>query len=243
MAEYKYIVKSTRRYLTSNFRYIKQISQTDSEGLRIWKSSYIKDNKEDNEKISIKYDSKNCIYCANPTYDLDCYYNYLVLLNKLYPDWVKYGMFDIGYKPYLYFPSFWTKSDVDMVLKKLTNDLGIGLHEQKSGSFMYLGKAFGPNEYWIKDSDLRTVMEYCNHTFGTHIAISNKNYELKTSDLVKALIEKARESMHISPDIVDAHKEIYEEPKIEVPESIEQPAEKIAVTGLDAVAAIMEAGK
>lgn len=58
------------------------------------------------------YDSRNDIVCYGPSMDIQCYLNYIELLNGLRkgndstPGWVNFGYLDLGMMPLVMAPSF-----------------------------------------------------------------------------------------------------------------------------------------
>ena len=81
--------------LTENFTNELIIRNSDNSTKLEWMSNM------ESQKKDCYRDIRTKIFCAAPTMDFEMYYNYLELLNRLYPSWVSYGLFDSGFVPFI----------------------------------------------------------------------------------------------------------------------------------------------
>lgn len=151
----RFIGTANNRVLTVNFEHPIIISTSDTVELNKWK----KEMKDLNQNVY--YDKHNYIYCAAPTFNFTMLRNYFALLNTFSKDWVFYSLFDQGYLPYIYWPSFKLDNDhITFEMKKLTNMVGIDLLPKKNQSLFQRKSTLGPDEYWIHRKDLLRLMDY-----------------------------------------------------------------------------------
>ena len=106
-------------FLTNNFILEQTKKSSETDAILNWKLKHI-----NGDEKNIVYDIKSRVYCANPTMDFNCYYNYMVLLNQTYDYWKNYGLFDQGYKPLIYMPSFWKSQTVPDTLMQMATIAG-----------------------------------------------------------------------------------------------------------------------
>lgn len=151
--------RTNNRFLTKNFNLEKIIKASENAALREWQLQYVKD------KHVVNFDTKNLVFCADPTLNFRCYYNYMVFLNQIYDYWSTYGLFDQGYKPLIYLPSFWNNSAVSNFLTSMATTAGVNLEKTKGTSLMYAGKAAGPAEYWIYKDELSKLIKFAKQQF------------------------------------------------------------------------------
>ena len=182
-------------YLTEDFKYIRKVTKKEEAFQEASKDRYKIVN---GTKSVLLADTKNLVWCINPTFSFESYYNYLSFLNQVYDDWNCYGLFDIGYKPYVYLPSFWgqSKSPIGKILVDLAMKADVDLKPHYNTSFMYPGKAIGPAEYWIKDIDLCKILDFCykiDEDEGYHfINMPETAEQAKTSELIKSFVGRER---------------------------------------------------
>lgn len=151
--------RTNNRFLTRNFNLEKIITAGENAALREWQLQYVKD------KHTVNFDTKNCVFCADPTLNFRCYYNYMVFLNQIYDYWTNYGLFDQGYKPLIYLPSFWNNSMVSQSIISMATQAGVNLQKTSGISLMYSGKAAGPTEYWIYRDELSKLIQFAKQQF------------------------------------------------------------------------------
>lgn len=184
------------RFLTQNFVSDKVTKYSDQSGISSWKMQNLV-----NDHDVIEYDTKNCIYCANPTYNWACYYNYLTFLNQTYDYWQNYGLLDQRYKPYIYLPSFWSDTSISDQLIQMATVAGANLQRTRGTSFMYDAKAVGIAEYWIYKDDLSKLMQFVKDKFKEMFGVEAKGIfdlgdispdKVKTTQLLKVLMEMER---------------------------------------------------
>lgn len=113
---------------------------------------YVTDLKEAGHIVT--YDSRNNIYCVDPSNDVVMYYNYIKYLNSRAREWKNFGYMDTGMVPYFMWPSFSDSSEVMEDFRQITNKVGVSLHSSPTVSLLsesYNG--FG-RDYWIFREDL-----------------------------------------------------------------------------------------
>lgn len=165
------------RFLTVNFNLEYTRKATEKDAILDWKLKYIKGS--DN----IVYDIKNCAYCANPTMDYNCYYNYMVLLNQTYDYWANYGLFDQGYKPLVYMPSFWRSPSVPDSLMQMATIAGVNLEKGPNMSLMGVNRTAGYADYWVYKDNLVKLINYAEQKFRDEIGVDPKGmFDFGTRD-------------------------------------------------------------
>ena len=151
--------RTNNRFLTENFKLDRIVTSTEQSALREWQLRYAKGQHR------VCYDAKNCVFCADPTLNFRCYYNYMVFLNQIYDYWSNYGMFDQGFKPFIYLPSFWNNTAVSDTLMQMATIAGVNLERTRGISLMYPRKAAGPAEYWIYKDELVKLLKFAEEQF------------------------------------------------------------------------------
>lgn len=119
--------------------------------------AYLKKAKDDGRTIA--YDSRNGIYCIDPTCDIYCYKNYINYLNMYFKDWKNFGYLDLGLVPILILPSFMT----DAVMKdigEIAKTWQFNLHMLPPTSFLQRGY-IGGKDLWVKRDDLAKYILHC----------------------------------------------------------------------------------
>jgi hypothetical protein len=187
---------SEYRFLTQNFIGDKITKFSDQSGISSWKMDNLK-----NEGDKIEYDTKNCIYCANPTYNWSCYYNYLTYLNQTYDYWHNYGLLDQRFKPLIYMPSFWSDTTISDQLMQMATVAGANVQRTRGTSFMYESRTVGMAEYWIYKDDLAKLMNFVKDRFKEMFGVEAKGRfdlgdlnpdKVKTTQLIKVFMEMER---------------------------------------------------
>ena len=156
------------RFLTNNFLLESIISNSDANSRSEWQLKKI------NEGLEIRYDSKSCSFCASPTLDFTCYYNYMILLNQTYDYWSNYGLFDQGYKPLIYMPSFWGSKEVPDMLMQMATISGVNLERGPHVSLMGVRKGAGYSDYWIYKNQLVKLIDFAENQFFERFKVEPK---------------------------------------------------------------------
>lgn len=149
-------MKGRKRLLTLNFKELQVVDATDVKALQNWKAEMAQHGHE-----VITYDRRNFIYCASPTGDFRMLQNYYELLNSLSSQWVNYDLFDQGYLPYVYWPSFRTDREgiIDLMVK-VANEADCEIIERPASSLFTKNKVAGLREYWIHREQLMKLMDW-----------------------------------------------------------------------------------
>jgi hypothetical protein len=156
-------------FLTDNFILEHMKKASEKEAILNWKLKHI-----DGDKNNIVYDIKSRVYCANPTMDFNCYYNYMVLLNQTYDYWKNYGLFDQGFKPLIYMPSFWRSQAVPDTLMQMATIAGVNLERGPSVSLMGVNRTAGYSDYWVYKDQLTKLIDFAEQQFYEKFKIEPK---------------------------------------------------------------------
>lgn len=149
-------MKGRKRLLTVNFKNLKIIDATDTKALTLWKAQMY-----ENGAKEIVYDRRNYIYCAAPTGDFKMLQNYYELLNSLSMQWVNYDLFDQGYLPYIYWPSFRVdREGINDLLIKAAAEADCEIMEIHGTSLFTKSKIAGLREFWIHREQLLKLMDW-----------------------------------------------------------------------------------
>ena len=171
------VKRAGTRFLTNNFLLESIISSSDANKRSEWQLKKI------NQGAEIRYDSKSCSFCASPTLDFTCYYNYMTLLNQTYDYWSNYGYFDQGYKPLIYLPSFWGSKEVPNMLMQMATISGANLSRGPSISLMGVRKSAGQTDYWIYKPELVKLINYAEDQFYKRFGVEPKGrFDFGTRD-------------------------------------------------------------
>jgi hypothetical protein len=176
------IRRSGTRFLTHNFSLENIISNSDTNSRSEWQLRKI------NAGADIKYDTKNCSFCAAPSLDFTCYYNYMTLLNQTYDYWSNYGLFDQGYKPLIYMPSFWGSKEVPDMLMQMATISGVNLERGPNISLMGVRKGAGYSDYWIYKAELVKLINYAENQFYQRFKVDPKgrfDFGTREEDMVR----------------------------------------------------------
>ena len=148
--------KTGYRYLTRNFRDIQKVKASNDNDINSWKHQILKTSED-----RVLFDRRNMVYCANPTFDYTMIFNYYMMLNDLYDDWVNIGRLDQQYLPYIYSPSFDVANDITKSLQSIALRAHVNIYpERKPTSFIHNGTLLALPEAWIKRADLVRLQEY-----------------------------------------------------------------------------------
>ena len=102
-------------------------------------------------------DYRNGIVCCSPSLDLECYLNYIELLNMYRFKWVSYGYLDLGMMPLAMGPSFFHDNLVKVAVEKLA-DRNIELYSMPPVSLMYEKCNIPSNDLWVFREDAARLM-------------------------------------------------------------------------------------
>ncbi len=184
-------------FLTNNFILEQTKKSSETDAILNWKLKHI-----NGDEKNIVYDIKSRVYCANPTMDFNCYYNYMVLLNQTYDYWKNYGLFDQGYKPLIYMPSFWKSQTVPDTLMQMATIAGVNLERGPNMSLMGVNKTAGYSDYWVYKDQLVKLINYAEKWFTDKFGVEPKGMfdfgtresdKVRPTQLVKVLANIERE--------------------------------------------------
>ena len=102
-------------------------------------------------------DGRNNIRCMGITADLECYINYIRLLNGLRDRWVGFGYLDLGMIPAAMGPSFMHRA-VTEVMSKLLGIKGVRAYALPSVSFLCDSRRLGTKDIWVFREDAAKAM-------------------------------------------------------------------------------------
>ena len=149
-------LKGRKRLLTVNFKNLQVIDAADNKAFTNWKADMIEAGHE-----YIAYDRRNFIYCASPSGDFRMLQNYYELLNSLSLQWTNYDLFDQGYLPYVYWPSFKVdREGINEVMVKIASEADCEIIERPATSLFTKSKVAGLREYWIHREQLLKLMDW-----------------------------------------------------------------------------------
>lgn len=148
--------KTGYRYLTNNFKDVQRVKASSDGDINAWKHQMLKTSED-----RVLFDRRNLVYCANPTFDYTMIFNYYMLLNEIYDDWVNIGRLDQQYLPYIYSPSFDVANNITKSLQSMALKAHINIYpERKPTSFVHNSTLVALPEAWIKRTDLVKLQEY-----------------------------------------------------------------------------------
>lgn len=102
-------------------------------------------------------DHRNGFVCINPTVDLDCYINYIELLNLHKDKWQNYGYLDLGMMPLAMGPSFMQSSLVKS-LTEIMKACRVKCYSLPPVSLMYSSCKLPVNDIWVFKSDISKML-------------------------------------------------------------------------------------
>lgn len=99
------------------------------------------------------FDSRNGIYCINPTMDVECYLNYIEMLNMAKSQWTNYGYLDLGMMPIAMGPSFMQETVV-LLATTISIKYGFECFPMPPVSLMYKDCRVPEDDLWAFKSDV-----------------------------------------------------------------------------------------
>lgn len=97
-------------------------------------------------------DLRNGFMCVNPTFDLECYLNYIELLNIMISDWRSFGYLDLGMMPVIMGPSFMQEA-LRMRLLPVLSEHNVPVYSMPPVSLMYEACNLPLEDVWIFRED------------------------------------------------------------------------------------------
>lgn len=122
-------------------------------------------------------DYRNGITCINPTCDLECYLNYIELLNSKRDEWKNYGYLDLGMVPILMAPSFMQAALLDSV-NKLANAYKLPIYWMPPVTLLQDKCRIQTQDIWAFRSDIARIAGYKSED------------EVSTAKLIRWVINK-----------------------------------------------------
>lgn len=98
-------------------------------------------------------DERTKVICVEPTYDLQCYINYLEMLNCMRDKWKNFGYLDLGMVPVAYFPSFFP-SEFRIGIVKAFKQVGLQTYLMPAISFTNEGYKSQELDAWAFREDV-----------------------------------------------------------------------------------------
>lgn len=102
-------------------------------------------------------DTRNGIICIEPTMDMECYMNYIDLLNLHRDKWVNYGYLDLGMMPLAMAPSF-MQGAIREGMATIANGLNVPIYYMPAVSLLFERCSVGEDDIWVFKSDIARVM-------------------------------------------------------------------------------------
>lgn len=106
-------------------------------------------------------DLRNGIDCINPSADLECYFNYLQLLNAHTDQWRSVGYLDKGMMPLVMGPSFMHEGLMNLVMGQISN-LEIQPYRLKPVTLLYEDRKLPFEDIWVFREDAAKLMGISN---------------------------------------------------------------------------------
>lgn len=122
-------------------------------------------------------DYRNGIVCINPTCDLECYLNYIELLNANRDKWKNVGYLDLGMVPILMAPSF-MQSHLLNVVTDIANSYKLPIYWLPPVSLMQDGCRLQTQDIWAFREDIARVAGY------------SSDEEVSTAKLIRHFMKK-----------------------------------------------------
>lgn len=139
-----------KRRITVNFKTCDVSYASEDE-----KKEYLKRNKEHGTVIA--YDTRNGIYCIEPSNDMQCYKNYIEYLNENISEWKNFEYLDMGLVPLIYAPSF-LQDIFSEQADQLSKIVQCPVFSLRPISLLQNGCVGLAKDVWIKKSDLARVL-------------------------------------------------------------------------------------
>lgn len=111
----------------------------------------------DEEMKNARVDRRNNILCLEPTFDWDCWINYINLLNSVRDKWVNTSYIDMGMVPLLMAPTFMNESMVKPVYN-IVNQCGIRVYPTNPIPLMVEKTRSQTKDLWAFKSDVARVI-------------------------------------------------------------------------------------
>ncbi|MBQ2885879.1 MAG: hypothetical protein IJE43_19310 [Alphaproteobacteria bacterium] len=108
-------------------------------------------------------DARNGIACTNPSLDLECYLNYLQLLNDLKDSWKSVGYLHLGMMPVVMAPSFMQRPCTNIICSKL-DALDIKYYSLPAVSLLYENCKMSDRDIWVFREDAAKLFNVPNIT-------------------------------------------------------------------------------
>lgn len=102
-------------------------------------------------------DSRNGFKCTNPTVDLECYKNYIELLNLHRDKWKSFGYLDLGLMPVAMGPSF-MQNWLAELMTGILNQLHITPYFLPPVSLMNTQCKMPVNDIWVMKEDVAKLL-------------------------------------------------------------------------------------
>ena len=108
-------------------------------------------------------DYRNGIVCKNPSLNLECYLNYLQLLNDSKERWKSNGYLHLGMMPVVMAPSFMQRKFTDLICDRL-NAFDIKYYSMPPVSLFYENCKIPERDIWVFREDAAKLMGVNNTT-------------------------------------------------------------------------------
>lgn len=102
-------------------------------------------------------DGRNGIICVNPSVNIECYINYIDLLNGLTSQWKSAGYLDLGMMPFVMLPSFMPQQ-MKPALVALASNIGLPCYDMPPVSVMFAACKMPEEDIWVLKSDVAKIM-------------------------------------------------------------------------------------
>lgn len=102
-------------------------------------------------------DIRNGIVCVAPTFDLECYLNYIQLLNLHRDKWKSFGYLDLGMMPLVMAPSF-MQTMIKPVLLEAMRELKVDCWPLPPVSVMYESSRMPEEDIWVFKKDVARAL-------------------------------------------------------------------------------------
>lgn len=108
-------------------------------------------------------ESRNGVICTNPSLDLECYINYLDLLDNHKDIWKNNGYLHLGMMPVVMAPSFMQRKFTELICAKL-NELGARYYSMPPISLFYEVCKLDEPDIWMFREDAAKLIGRTNVT-------------------------------------------------------------------------------
>lgn len=107
---------------------------------------------------SMLKDKRNGISCMRPTLDIECYINYINLLNSVRNKWQSYGYLDYGMLPWFMPPSFMLVPEIKLQFLSAAQRLGVRCYEMPAVSLLYNNTIIAEKDLWVFRKDVADAL-------------------------------------------------------------------------------------